>query len=530
MPRSSPGAWAALVVLVAPALLVAPAAAAGAPAGDAPVPSVVIEGTGFGHGAGLAQDGALAMASEGASAAAILAHFYPGTSVARRAAMVRVGVYDAQGPLTLVFPGGGEVRDAPSGAQSPGFPVAVAAGGSVSLSFDGARYKASPLSGATLTGSAAPAPVAVPAVGLTTLPPSTTPTTSFLDPLLQALAPTTVAPAAPPRTAPSAGAAVTPAPNAVLTSRGLWAVPGGDAVTALPGVGRSYRGTLVAAGVGRGLQLTDELDVEVYLRGMGEMPASWPSAALQAQAVAARTFAIRAASAGRTLCDDQQCQVYIGAGNESSANNAAVAATKGQVLTYQGSLAETVYSASGGGIAATAEEAFGPDSPDLPYLRPEPYPTADPQPWATSLPLRQLGARFGYQGELRNVRVSRTGPSGRPLEITFDGDNGPLAVDAHRFWSVLELRSSLFRVRLDNDPSAGDALGAGLPDVPMLGRPRTDQLVARQLPATPLGRAPWVGLALLLLVVWATAAARAGPLGRSPTRPGADPPSSSPTN
>ena len=91
--------------------------------------------------------------------------------------------------------------------------------------------------------------------------------------------------------------------------------------------------------------MTNVVDVEQYLRGMGEVPASWPAAALQAQAIAARTFAVRAAAGGKTLCDDQRCQVYIGANNEHPATSAAATATRGQVLTYQGALAEAVYSA-----------------------------------------------------------------------------------------------------------------------------------------------------------------------------------------
>jgi SpoIID/LytB domain protein len=516
MPRRSLGAPAALLAALA---AMVPSAARADPAPTAPV--VVIEGRGFGHGVGMAQDGALAMASAGASAASILNRFYPGTVVAKRSASVRVGVYDAPGTVTVVLPAGGEVRDAPSGPQSTGFPIVVNPGGAVSLAFDGSKYKATALSGATVTKApAATTTTASPSPVSATGAQATPPTTSFLDPLLQALLPTTLPPTTVPPTTPSAapgGAAGVGAANVALTSRGLWAVPKGDGLVALPGTGRSYRGTLVANAGGQGMQLTDELDVELYLRGMGEMPASWPAAALQAQAIAARTFAIRAAAAGRTLCDDQQCQVYIGAGNESAANNAAVAATKGQVLTYQGGLAETVYSASAGGISATPAEGFGPDSPDLPYLKPVEYPVADPQLWATSLPLAELGSRFGYRGALRGVEVSRTGPSGRPLEITFDGDSGPMAVDAHRFFSVLQLRSTLFTLRVEGTPEAAVAapLGAEAPDVPSVDRGRPEPLIAGQLaPASALGRAPWVGAAVLLLAVWATAAHRVTGAGR----------------
>ena len=124
MPRRSLGAFAAVVASLA-ALPSVPAVAQPAP------PVLVIEGKGFGHGVGMAQDGAYSMAAAGKSAAAILSHFYPCTAIARRTATVRVGIHESPGPVVVVLPAGGEVRDAPSGAQSPGFPVPVSPGGSL---------------------------------------------------------------------------------------------------------------------------------------------------------------------------------------------------------------------------------------------------------------------------------------------------------------------------------------------------------------------------------------------------------------
>jgi len=512
MPRRSLGALAALLAAVPPLIggWAAPASAA-----PDPGPVLVIEGKGFGHGVGMPQDGAYAMASAGASATAILARFYPGTTIGKRSATVRVSVLQSPGGVVVVLPGGGEIRDAASGPQSAGFPVTVSPGGSVALAFDGSKYKATPLAGAAIN-RAAPPPTAPPTTvpPPTTIPPTTV-TTGLLDPLLGALLPTTV----PPTTVPAPGTPGGPVPASqtdAISGRGLWAVPKGDSVVALPGPGRSYRGILQAAGAGRGLEMIDEIDVEQYVRGMGEMPASWPAAALQAQAIAARTYAIRAAAAGRTLCDDQQCQVYIGAGNEAASTSAAATATKGQVLLYKGGLADAVYSASAGGITGTAEEGFGPGSPDLPYLKPVQYQVADPQLWATTLPVRQAGARFGYRGDVTDVRVTRNGPSGRPLEITFDGANGPMVVDAHRFWDVLQLRSTLFTLRIEAEapPGDGSSLAIG-PDDASFASPFAGDgpapvvaATARAVAAESLGRAPWVGLAVLLLAAWGNAAHR----------------------
>ena len=522
MPRRSLGALAAatLVVLVP------------TPAHAVPAPLLVVEGRGFGHGVGLPQDGAYTMATRGSSAAAILNHFYPGTAIARRAATVRVGVLDAPGPVVVVLPSGGEVRDAAAGAQSAGFPITVNPGGSVSLAFEGGKYKATPMAGATLNRApAAPAPVApAPTPPPTTVPPTTT-TTNLLDALLQPLVSTTVAPpaaGAPGAVAPSA--TVPASQNFAVSSRSLWALPRGDATVALPGSGRSYRGRIQAATGGAGLQVVNEVDVEQYLRGLGEVPASWPAAALQAQAIAARTFAIRAASAGKTLCDTQQCQVYIGAGNEHASTSAAAVATRGQVLTYKGALAEAVYSASGGGLTATAEEGFGPGSPDIPYLKPVSYDVADPQLWALTLPLQQAGARLGYRGEVREAKVTRTGPSGRPLEIVFDGAGGPMAVDGHRFWAEFQLRSTLFTLRTEiaEPPPEGEQFATRIGELPpVAGAQPGGRVPGRAVTAAveaSLGRAPWVGLAVLLLATWANAAHRTSRRRPAPAVPGEEEP------
>ena len=505
MPRRSLGAFAAFLAGLAPV-----------PAAAQPAPVLVIEGKGFGHGVGMPQDGAHAMAAGGASAAAILSRFYPGTAIARRTATVRVTVHESPGAVVVVLPGGGEVRDAPSGAQSPGFPVTVSPGGRVQLAFDGTKYKVTPLAGAAINRVVPPPTTAPPTTAAAPPPPApaTTVTTNLLEPLLQTLLPTTVpATTAPPAAAAAPAATIPATQTEAVSSRVLWALPRGDSAVSLPEPGRSYRGTVQATAAGRGLQLTNEIDVEQYVRGLGEMPASWPAAALQAQAIVARTFAIRAAAAGKVLCDDQQCQVYIGSGNEHPATSAAAAATRGQVLTYKGALAETVYSASAGGLTATAEEGFGPGSPNPAYLQPVEYSVADPQLWAMTVPLREAAARFGYRGELQDVKVTRTGPSGRPLEITFEGDNGPMAIDAHRFWAQLSLRSTLFTLRTEvaEPPVEGEPLAAGVPDLGSFAGPSASpapEVTGVAVAADPLGRAPWVALALLSLATWATAANR----------------------
>jgi len=109
----------------------------------AEVPILRLDGRGFGHGVGLSQWGAKYAADAGATAEQIVATFYPGTTLATAGGPVRVAVHQAPGGEAIVnLPNGGEVRSPREGPQAPGFPVAVAPGGSVALRFDAGGYRA----------------------------------------------------------------------------------------------------------------------------------------------------------------------------------------------------------------------------------------------------------------------------------------------------------------------------------------------------------------------------------------------------
>jgi len=179
---------------------------------------------------------------------------------------------------------------------------------------------------------------------------------------------------------------------------------------------------------------------------MGEvLDPRWPPAALRAQAIAARTYALR--SPGAELCDDDRCQVYLGQSAEYAAMDKAVVETRGQVLQYGGRLASTFYSANGGGISATADEGFGPGGATYPYLTSATYPSADPNPWTQRPGFTEIGRRLAYTGQVSGARVSSTGPSGRATEVTIEGDAGPMSVTGRSFASRLGLQSMLFSLR-----------------------------------------------------------------------------------
>ena len=211
--------------------------------------------------------------------------------------------------------------------------------------------------------------------------------------------------------------------------------------------------TGVAPGVAM-LRLLNEIGVEDYLRGMGEvLDPSWPQASLRAQAIAARTYALRAMKTSGEICAGQRCQVYLGQQAEYRAMNEAVAQTAGQVLVFGNGLASTVYSANAGGMSATTEEGFGPtvaaSASAFPYLRSAPYPTGDRGPWSVSVALDRLAGRLRYPGTVSSVSVTKVGPSGRALTVAVEGTAGPRTVPGVEFASALGLKSTLFRARLD---------------------------------------------------------------------------------
>jgi len=138
---------------------------------------------------------------------------------------------------------------------------------------------------------------------------------------------------------------------------------------ALLEVGTPYRGQIEVAVTGSKLNAVNAVGLEDYLAGVvpREMPASWAAAALEAQAVAARSYALahRVRGKGFDLYADVRSQVYGGVASEDARATQAIAATAGTVLTYEGKIADTLFHSTSGGSTVAAEEAFGTA---VPYL------------------------------------------------------------------------------------------------------------------------------------------------------------------
>ena len=176
------------------------------------------------------------------------------------------------------------------------------------------------------------------------------------------------------------------------------------------------------------MQLVTTIDVDQYLQGVVplESPPSWPAAALEAQAIVARTFALARRSLSRPydVRADDTDQHWGGVDAEHPAASAAIRATRGKTLTYGGGLASVFYSSCCGGHTADVASVW--NGMPLPYLRGVEDPHCAPAPeyrWERAVPLDRAIAAFGARtgGTLTGTALSDADPTGRPRTVALLG-------------------------------------------------------------------------------------------------------------
>ncbi|MGB9863091.1 MAG: SpoIID/LytB domain-containing protein [Candidatus Saccharicenans sp.] len=139
--------------------------------------------------------------------------------------------------------------------------------------------------------------------------------------------------------------------------------------------GKPYRGIFILKRNGSGLSLINVLNLEDYLKGVVPLelsPGTFNALeALKAQAVAARTYALKNIGRNRQmsfdLTDTQSSQVYGGISVEHPLSNRAVEETAGEVIVYKGELIDALYTSTCGGMTEDAENVFS--GKPLPYLK-----------------------------------------------------------------------------------------------------------------------------------------------------------------
>jgi SpoIID/LytB domain protein len=356
---------------------------------------VGITGHGYGHGRGMGQYGAFGYATLYSwSYTQILAHFYGGTTLATRSlGTLSVDLTDFDGVNQVAVT---------SGSPFTAGGVAIPAGGAALLRYVSGAYQLATSAGCGTPWSA---------------------------------------------TRPVTSGAISSSVAATSLSSMLTICSGSTK--------RTYRGSLSLT-VGDGLtRLVNLVGMEDYLRGVvpRESPASWGDAsggkgmaALQSQAVAARSYA---AAQNRyswaKTCDNQNCQVYGGAGlngvvTEDSRTNTAISSTAGKVLTNSsGGIVSAEFSSSTGGWSA------GGAFPAVQDLGDAASPHHD---WSTTIPATTIGNAFGV-GVLQAISTTRNGlgaDGGRVLTATIKGSTRTVTVTGGQFRSTLGLMSDWFVV------------------------------------------------------------------------------------
>ncbi len=205
------------------------------------------------------------------------------------------------------------------------------------------------------------------------------------------------------------------------------------------------------------------IPLETYVQGVvgAEMPSGWPLAALEAQAVASRTYALtdHAGGARFDVYADTRSQVYLGPKAHTAQTNAAVAATAGEVVTYAGRPAITFFFASSGGMTESVQNAFLGAAPQ-PWLRgvPDPYDQGEGHRWRVAIGFHMAAAQLRglVKGVFRGIEVLRRGYSPRIVSAAVLGSRGNTTVSGSELEERLGLNDTwaYFSVRTGHNTVA----------------------------------------------------------------------------
>lgn len=224
----------------------------------------------------------------------------------------------------------------------------------------------------------------------------------------------------------------------------------GDAVPVAPDSfefqGRSYRGTFERTEDG---QIVNFVGLEQYLYSVvsREMPPGWPPAALEAQAVCARTYVLQRSDPRRNydLIPSELDQRYDGIAGEMPAAVAAVDATTGQVLSFATYFAQVAYSSCCGGHTESAADAWGNAAP--PYLQGVVCTWCTSSPnyrWSRSLSMAEIALRCGPQlallGALDDLQIQARDASGRAKAFELVTDRGTATIAGSAFRRAIGTR------------------------------------------------------------------------------------------
>ena len=221
----------------------------------------------------------------------------------------------------------------------------------------------------------------------------------------------------------------------------------------------------------------EEMPLETYLLGVvaGEMPNNFPSEALKAQAIIARTFTLYFVSTrtskyeGADISTDiNEAQAY----NPENINQAiieAVSETQGKVLSYKGDFIETWFHSNSGGITASTKEAWNKSDDDPEFIKiatsPETTENSNNTTWSIWLSRSQILAALAKINKSVNtvskITINEKGPSGRAISLKF-GDTLVSAPEFRAAVGTTKMKSTLLtNIYVDSNGATFSGKGYG---------------------------------------------------------------------
>ena len=229
---------------------------------------------------------------------------------------------------------------------------------------------------------------------------------------------------------------------------------------------RRYRGRLQLLVRGGQVQVVNHLGIETYLTSVvgSEMPHKWPLPALQAQAVAARTYALR--QRGKAGDFDVKAtvssQVYRGVESETPSTIEAVESTRSLVLVHAGRLINAVFHSSSGGATEPSGEVW---RNQLPYL----VSVADHDQhspvhrWNKRFDDDELRDLFREIGGVKRLQVLKTSSTGRVRTARVQGPHGSLVLTGRELRKRLGLKSTMVQFELINGSVGSSTASSAAP-------------------------------------------------------------------
>ncbi len=214
---------------------------------------------------------------------------------------------------------------------------------------------------------------------------------------------------------------------------------------------RRYRGKLNIVNSKTGLKVINHIGIENYLNSVvgGEMPKDWPIEALKAQAVAARTYALRRIGKSKIFDIDssESRQVYLGIESETTKTKNAVKSTTATVIKHNGRLISALFHSSSGGRTESSGSVW---KYQLPYLVSVPdYDQKSPKfYWEKIIFSKELDKVFPEIGGFNNIKIIKKSDTNRVISTEVYGRKRNIIVSGKKLRKNLKLNSTKFKIEI----------------------------------------------------------------------------------